>query len=83
MGVCAAHWQMLHRERVMWNMRNADDVGRFLADPVPADIHEHKDNLRRLQQERRYHRGWTWHRLRARWGEKALHFAGMFEHDFF
>ena len=77
------HLQVLHRERVMWNVRNGEDLGRFLADPTPADIQEHRNNLRRLQQERGYHRGWSWHQLRARWGDKALCAAGMYEHDFF
>lgn len=67
----------------MWNVRNAHDLGHFLADPVAADIQEHKDNLRRLQQERGYHSGWTWHLLRARWGDRALCLSGIFEHDFF
>ena len=67
----------------MWNVRNAADLGRFLADPVLADIQDHKENLRRLQQERGYHSGWTWHQLRARWGHKALLAAGIAEHEFF
>lgn len=63
---------MLHRDRVLFNVRNAADVARFLADPVQEDVEAHRDNLLRLAAERGYRRGWAWHMLRLRWGEAAL-----------
>ncbi len=67
----------------MWNLRSTDDMVRFLADATSADIQEHRDNLQRLQAERGYHKGWSWHHLRDRWGEKNLAGANVYEFMFF
>jgi len=75
--------QVLHKDRVMWNLRSTDDMVRFLADATSADIQEHRDNLQRLQAERGYHKGWSWHHLRDRWGEKNLAGANVYEFMFF
>lgn len=64
--------QILHKDRVLFNVRHGVDVARFLADPRPKDVQEHADNLERLAAERKYRKGWCWHMLRARWGEQAL-----------
>lgn len=64
--------QVLHRDRVLYNVRNAGDVARFLADPKRDDVDAHLLNLRRLAEERRYKRGWCWHMLKSRWGEGCL-----------
>jgi len=64
--------QLQHRDRVLYNVRNADDVARFLADPRRADVEGHLENLQRLAAERGYRKGWCWYMLRTRWGEKLL-----------
>jgi hypothetical protein len=69
--------QILHRDRVLYNMRNGLDIARFLADPTRKDVDLHLANLQRLARERRYHPTWCWHMLRARWGEKQLRRLGM------
>jgi hypothetical protein len=69
--------QILHRDRVLYNVRDAGDVARFLADPRRADVEEHLANLERLSEERRYRRGWAWHMLRSRWGKPALDQFGV------
>lgn len=69
--------QVLHRDRVLYNVRNAADVARFLADPRREDVEDHLSNLRRLADERGYRRGWCWHMLRTRWGEGTLRGLGM------
>lgn len=69
--------QILHRDRVLYNMRNGLDIARFLADPTRRDVDLHLANLQRLARERRYHPAWCWHMLRARWGEQQLRRLGI------
>eukprot|EP00887_Chlorella_sp_A99_P004435 scaffold30.g4435.t1 len=69
--------QVLHRDRVLYNLRSAWDVAKFLADPQLDDVLEHRANLERLAEERGYRRGWCWHMLRSRWGEAALAQLGV------
>lgn len=64
--------QVLHKDRCLYNVRNASDLVKFLADPTKEDIEEHLENLVRLAQERNYKKGWCWHMLKTRWGENAL-----------
>ena len=64
--------QVLHKDRCLYNVRNASDLVKFLADPTEEDIKSHLNNLERLAQERNYKRGWCWYMLKSRWGEQAL-----------
>lgn len=68
---------MLHRDRVLFNVRNGWDVARFLADPRREDVEAHRDNLARLAAERGYRRGWCGHMLRLRWGGATLRALGV------
>ena len=38
--------QVLHGERTMYNVRNGQDLARFLATPVREDVEAHLENLR-------------------------------------
>ena len=38
--------QVLHGERMIYNVRDGEDLARFLADPVKADMEGHLENLR-------------------------------------
>jgi hypothetical protein len=69
--------QVLHRDRVLFNVRNGWDVAKFLADPQREDVEAHRANLLRLAAERGYRRGWAWHMLRLRWGEATLRALGV------
>ncbi len=69
--------QVLHRDRVLFNVRNGWDVARFLADPRREDVEAHRDNLARLAAERGYRRGWCGHMLRLRWGAATLRALGV------
>jgi len=69
--------QVLHGDRVLYNVRSAADVARFLADPQLEDVRAHLDNLQRLAEERKYRQGWAGHMLRARWGAAALRRLGV------
>ncbi|KAG7667933.1 hypothetical protein KSW81_005851 [Nannochloris sp. 'desiccata'] len=69
--------QVLHRDRVLYNVRGASDVAKFLADPRKEDVEAHADNLKRLAEERGYRRGWVWYMLRSRWGERVLKSMGI------
>ena len=69
--------QVLHGDRVLYNVRSAADVARFLADPRREDVEAHLENLERLAGERRYRQGWAGHMLRARWGRAALDRLGV------
>lgn len=69
--------QVLHRDRLLHNARDALDLARFLALPQRADIEAHLANLRRLAAERGHRRGWCWHMLRQRWGAVALEEHGI------
>jgi len=69
--------QVLHRDRVLYNVRGADDVAKFLADPRKEDVESHAENLKRLAEERGYRRGWVWYMLRSRWGERVLKSMGL------
>ncbi|KAI7842535.1 hypothetical protein COHA_003772 [Chlorella ohadii] len=69
--------QVLHRDRVLFNVRNGWDVAKFLSEPQKEDVEEHRDNLLRLAAERGYRRGWCWHMLRLRWGEATLRGMGL------
>lgn len=69
--------QVLHRDRVLFNVRNGWDVARFLADPRREDVEAHRDNLARLAAERGYRRGWCGHMLRLRWGGATLRALGV------
>ena len=40
--------QVLHGERTMYNVRNGQDLARFLATPVKEDVEAHLENLRWL-----------------------------------
>ena len=71
------HPQVLHRDRVLYNVRSAWDVAKFLADPQLEDVVEHRQNLERLAADRGYRRGWCWHMLRTRWGGAALRQLGL------
>lgn len=64
--------QLLHRDRVLHNARDALDVARFLAQPSRQDILSHLGHLRRIAADRGFRRGWCWHMLRQRWGTAAL-----------
>jgi hypothetical protein len=64
--------QVLHRDRVLFNVRSGEDVARFLADPRIEDVEGHVENLVRLAEERGYRKRWCWYMLRARWGEGTL-----------
>ena len=64
--------QILHRDRVLYNVRDAGDVARFLSDPRKEDVEAHALNLKRLATERGYRRGWCWYMLRSRWGLGVL-----------
>jgi hypothetical protein len=82
-GVAAAEdevlWpnQVLHRDRVLYNARGADDVARFLADARAEDVAAHAAHLARLAAERGYRPGWAGAMLRARWGGEALRRLGF------
>lgn len=69
--------QVLHKDRCLFNVRDATDLARFLSDPRKEDVEKHLENLERLAIERNYKRGWCWHMLRSRWGEKNLHKMGF------
>jgi hypothetical protein len=69
--------QVLHRDRLMYNVRDALDVARFLALPSKPDIEAHLGHLRRIAAERGHRPGWCWHMLRQRWGEAALREHGF------
>jgi hypothetical protein len=69
--------QVLHKDRCLFNVRDATDLARFLSDPRKEDVEKHLENLERLSMERNYKRGWCWHMLRSRWGEKNLHKMGF------
>jgi hypothetical protein len=69
--------QVLHRERVLYNVRSGWDLALFLADPRREDVEAHRTNLERLAAERQYRRRWCWHMLRARWGEDTLKTMGI------
>ena len=69
--------QVLHKDRCLFNVRDATDLARFLSDPRREDVEKHLENLERLSIERNYKRGWCWHMLRSRWGEKNLHKMGF------
>lgn len=69
--------QVLHRDRVLFNVRNGWDVAKFLSEPQKEDVEQHRDNLLRLAAERGYRRGWCWHMLRLRWGEATLRGMGL------
>jgi hypothetical protein len=69
--------QVLHRDRVLYNVRGADDVARFLADPRREDVEAHAENLKRLAEERGYRPGWVWYMLRSRWGQGVLKSMGI------
>jgi hypothetical protein len=71
--------QVLHRDRVLFNVRNGWDVAKFLSEPQQEDVEQHRDNLVRLAAERGYRRGWCWHMLRLRWGEATLRNMGLNE----
>ncbi len=79
-SLCAA--QVLHRSRTMFNMRNGEDLARFLADPRREDFDSHSSNLVRLQAERGYRPAWSWHMLRSRWGDETLAAFGIDQEDF-
>lgn len=68
---------MLHRDRVLFNVRNGWDVAKFLAQPSKQDVEEHRDNLQRLAAERGYRKGWAWHMLKLRWGAQELRRLGV------
>ena len=38
--------QVLHGNRTMYNVRNGQDLARFLATPVKEDVEAHLENLR-------------------------------------
>ena len=69
--------QILHKDRVLYNVRDASDVARFLADPRKEDVIEHAANLKRLAEERGYRKGWCWYMLRSRWGLSVLKKMGI------
>ncbi|KAI3431731.1 hypothetical protein D9Q98_004773 [Chlorella vulgaris] len=69
--------QVLHRDRVLFNVRNGWDVAKFLAQPSKQDVEEHRDNLQRLAAERGYRKGWAWHMLKLRWGAQELRRLGV------
>lgn len=71
--------QVLHKDRCLYNVRNASDLVKFLADPTKEDIESHLENLERLAEERRYKKGWCWHMLKTRWGERALQKYGILD----
>lgn len=69
--------QVLHKDRSLYNVRNASDLAKFLADPNKEDIESHLGNLERVAVERNYKKGWCWHMLKTRWGQKTLENFGM------
>ena len=69
--------QLLHKDRILYNCRDALDIARFLADPREEDIRLHLENLQKLALDRGYHQGWCWYMLRARWGDAALRNLGF------
>lgn len=73
--------QVLHKDRCLYNVRNASDLVKFLADPTKEDIENHLGNLERLAQERDYKRGWCWYMLKTRWGQRALDKYGIVSRD--
>lgn len=72
-----ARSQVLHRDRVLYNVRNAWDVAKFLSDPAKEDVEAHRANLLRLAAEREYRAGWARHMLRRRWGAATLRAMGL------
>lgn len=72
----------MHRDRVLFNVRNGWDVAKFLADPQKEDVEAHRANLARLADERGYRPGWVWRMLCLRWGAAALHAMGLRRHHF-
>lgn len=74
--------QVLHKDRCLFNVRNAMDLAKFLSDPRKEDIESHKQNLERLAAERGYKSGWCWHLLRSRWGKRNLEKFGVTESSF-
>ena len=82
-GVAAAEdealWpnQLLHRDRMLFNVRSGADVAVFLAEARRADVEAHAANLERLAAERGYRRGWCWHALCMRWGRGTLERLGV------
>ncbi|RMZ53295.1 hypothetical protein APUTEX25_004783 [Auxenochlorella protothecoides] len=64
--------QVLHRDRILFNVRSGEDIARFLSSPNLEAVLEHGENLRRIALERGYHMGWCWQMLRLRWGGATL-----------
>lgn len=74
--------QVMHRDRVLFNVRNGWDVAKFLSDPQKEDVAAHRANLERLAEERGHKLGWVWHMLCTRWGADTLRGLGLRKRDF-
>ena len=69
--------QVFHRDRILYNVREASDIAKFLENPRIEAINMHLENLNRLAADRGYHHGWCWYMLKARWGASVLRKFGI------
>lgn len=74
--------QVLHRDRILFNVRSGADIATFLSSPTLEDVLAHSDNLRRIALERRYQLGWCWQMLKLRWGGAVLSDLKLQKSDF-
>ncbi|KAL6770480.1 hypothetical protein ACKKBF_B31405 [Auxenochlorella protothecoides x Auxenochlorella symbiontica] len=74
--------QVLHRDRILFNVRSGEDIARFLSSPSLEAVLEHGENLRRIALERGYQMGWCWQMLRLRWGGATLADLKLCKADF-
>ncbi|GMH43059.1 hypothetical protein BSKO_10981 [Bryopsis sp. KO-2023] len=68
---------LYHNSRCMMNFRGWNDLGEFLADPTEERIVSHLENTKRFQEDRGYHEGWAYYRMRDRWGQECLKRYGI------
>jgi len=73
--------QVVHGERTVHNLRGMPDLAAFLADAAEEDVAGHLRCLDAIAAERGYPRRWCWHRLRERWGLRALRRLGVRRRD--
>lgn len=63
---------LYHDSRTRVNCRSWEDIALFLADATEEGIMSHLEKTKQLQQDRGYHEGWCYHRMKDRWGQEPL-----------
>lgn len=63
---------LYHDSRRVVNCRDWKDVALFLADATEESLISHLEKTKQLQQDRGYHEGWCYHRMKDRWGQEPL-----------